>query len=102
MRMLPAHCTRGSRITARGLCVVPLQGLLHVREHLAGVGFPALARFARKAIRARHRDHIHEQGLVGLFIELHVAHRQRTQGLAVIAVAQGDEAGLLRLPRFFQ
>ena len=71
----------------------------HVLELAQGVVFPAFTLLAVERVRGRRREHLHQQRLVGLAVQAHVAQRQRTQGLAVVAVGDVDEVLLRRLTR---
>ncbi|MNF63687.1 hypothetical protein D3C84_453950 [compost metagenome] len=79
----------------RDRVVVFRQGLLHRGKQVARVFLPAHALGAQVAVGAWHLDGVQQQGLVGFGEQRHVAHRHRRHGLAVVAVAQGDEALLL-------
>ncbi|MCY1417181.1 hypothetical protein D9M71_327080 [compost metagenome] len=79
------------------LLVMLLQGAFHVLEHQPRMDFPADVLGAQVAVRAGHLDGVEQQRLVGLGEQRHVAHRHRRHRLAVVAVAQGDEALLRRL-----
>ncbi len=77
----------------RGDVLVMLgQGLLHVREHLPRVFFPADTFGPQVAVRARHLERVQQQWLVGAGEQCHVAHRHGGHGFAVIAIGQRDEA----------
>ncbi|MNF48299.1 hypothetical protein D3C84_295320 [compost metagenome] len=73
------------------------QGLLHDREHVARVFFPAHAFGAQVAIGAGYLDSVEQQCLVGFSEQRHVANRHRGNGFTVVTVAQGDEALLVWL-----
>ncbi len=81
----------------RGDAVVMLgQGLFHDQEHVARMLFPTHAFRAQVAVRAGHLDGVQQQRLVGFGEQRHIAHRHRRDGLAVIAVGQGDITLLFR------
>ena len=89
------------------------EGLDDDRAHLVGMAFqetrqglepartvrtPALARLAMVAIRRGRADDVHEQRAIAFAVQREVGHRQRPEGLAVVGVFEGDEAGLAGFP----
>jgi hypothetical protein len=70
---------------------------LHALEHAARVVGFARARLARIGVGRGRRDDVHEQRLVDGFVQIHVAHRERAERLAVIAVRERDETRLARM-----
>jgi hypothetical protein len=70
---------------------------LHLREHATCmIGF-AHARLARIGVGRGRRDDVHQQRLVDGFVQIDVAHRERAERLAVVAVRECDETGLARV-----
>ena len=55
------------------------------------------ARLAREGVGRRHGDHVHQQRAVDGLVEIDVAHGERAQRFAVIAVGERDEARLALL-----
>ncbi len=100
-RVVHAHaaCALNQRLDdhRRDAVVMLGQGLLHHREHRAGVLFPAHAFGPVIAVGARHLDGVHQQRFVGFGEEWHVTDCHRCHGLAVVAVGQSDEAFFVRL-----
>jgi hypothetical protein len=76
------------------LVVVAGERALHVLEHAHGVVSGADACLAFEGVGRGRRDDIHEQRPVDGLVEIHVADRERAQGLAVIAVGERDEPRL--------
>ncbi len=60
-------------------------------KHAARVILGGYARLARVAVGRGRGDHIHEQRRVDVLVERDIAHGQRAQRLAVIAVGQRNE-----------
>ena len=98
--MVHAHRARAlhERLDDDGRDLVRVRGerALHLGEHPPAVGLPAVARLAQVAVGRGHGDHVHQERLVHLLVELDVADRERAERLAVIAVRERDEAPLLR------
>ena len=94
--MPPAHCTSGSRTSAQ---ISPACSSSRCASASAASSAQLRALWpSRVPGVGRGGEHrLHQQRRIGAAVQRDVAHRQRADGLAVVAVVQGDE---LRAPRF--
>jgi hypothetical protein len=101
-RVVHAHAARAldQRLYYYGaqLVRVPLERLLHEREHAARLRLHALARLAREAVRGRHDHRVEQQRRIALAVERNVGDRERAERLAMVALRQRHEAAFFRPP----
>src|ERR1700733_7404058 len=97
-RVVHAHAGRAlhQRLDDHRAALVRVRGErgLHVGEAPPRILLAALARGPLVAVRRGYGDDVHEQRAVDLLVELDVAHGERAERLAVIAVGERDEAAL--------
>ena len=80
------------------LRVVLLQMLVERLRATQRKGFGVLVLAGIAPVRAGYGGVLPDQRAVGIAEQRHVGHRQRAQRLAVVAVLQAEELGLVRLP----